>query len=106
MKRQLRKFLPILEFIDGLSDKERQKYLRYSSPSLIKFIADLCYNVLLGKLTLKKHILSKLKPHRKQIEKICAEGISLKRRKQIFMKKNFFSVAVSPLIPVLLEIVR
>ena len=106
MKNKLRQFLPILEFIDALPPKERQLYISSAPTPLIKFISDLCFNVRIGNLPVENKILKKLKPFKKQIEKISAKKVSLKSRKNILQNKHFFSGVISPLIPILLNLIN
>ena len=105
MKTQIRQFLPILEFIDKLPPKERRSYIRSIPIPLIKFISDLCFNILLGNLPLEDKILKQLKPFKRQIENIAAKKISLKNRKKILQKQSFFGGVISPLIPILLDLI-
>ena len=106
MKNKLKQFLPILEFIDRLSPQERKLYIRSAPTPLIKFVSDLCFNVLLGNIPVENKLLKKLNPFRKQIEQIAAKNISLKKRKKIFEKKRFFTGVICPLIPILLNLMN
>ena len=106
MRAKLKSFIPILEFLEGLSSTEKKSYLRAAPIPLIQFIADLCYNVLSGNVVLSDAIIEKLRPFRKHLEAICVKGISLKARKKVLQRKKFFSNVISPLIPILLELVK
>ena len=105
MKNQIRQFLPILEFINKLPPKEKRSYICSAPIPLIKFISDLCFNVLLGNLPLENRLLKKLKPFKKHIENISVKKISLKSRRKILQKKRFFSGVITPLIPILLNLI-
>ena len=106
MKAKLKAFLPILEFLEGLSSTEKKSYIRVAPPPLIRFIADLCYNVLSGNIPLSGKVLEKLRPFKKHLEAISVKGISLKARKKVLQRKNFFSNVISPLISSLLDLVN
>ena len=102
-KEELRRYSPLLEFMNGLSEKERHKYIIQAPKPFIIFLCDLCYNILLGNLNLSHKTLLKLKPKKTLIEHLCNKGISLKQRRKILEKKNFFSDIISPIIPELLN---
>ena len=93
----------LLEFISGLNEKERDKYVRQSPNRFIKFLVDLCFNTLLGNIELDSKILLKLQPQRKLIEAVCGKNISLKDRRKILQKKGFFSKVILPIIPSLVK---
>ena len=93
----------LLEFLNGLDNKERISYISQAPQSLIKFIADLFHNILSGNFELSSEILIKLKPHRKVIEAVCKKGIPLSKRRKIIKKKNFFTDIIRPIIPDLFQ---
>ena len=87
-KEGLKRYSHLLEFMNGLSEKERHIYILQAPKPFIIFLCDLCYNILLGNLNLSHKILLKLKPKRALIERLCIKGISLKQRKKILQKKR------------------
>ena len=100
-KSEIKRLLHLIEFLNGFKEKTRRKYLQAAPTAVIKFLTDLCYNVLLGNIKLDLKVLSKLKLQRRLIESLCKKKISLKKRKKILMKKKFFSDVIAPIIPTL-----
>ena len=94
----LRKCFQLIEFLNELTGKERAKYLRHATSTVIKFLTDICYNILLGNIKLSPKILTKLKTERRLIEAICEKNISLKKRRKILLKKDFFLNVIRPVI--------
>ena len=50
MKDSVKKFFPVLEVLRNLSLKQKTQYLKSGNPKLIKFLSDICYNILLNNL--------------------------------------------------------
>ena len=98
-KKQLRLNVHLLEFMLGLEPKERYKYLMQSPISFIKFLTDLCNNILTGNIKIDNKILIKLHPYKQLIESLCVKSISLKQRRKILQKKPFFTTIFSLVTP-------
>ena len=106
MKQKIKKFIPVLELIKNLSEQDRHMYLKSAKTNIIKIIAEILYNVNIGTLPISNELLDKLKPFKKPIKNITKKKLSLKARKRILTKANFYSNVVSPLIPVLIEVTK
>ena len=106
MKQKIKKFIPVLELIKNLSEQDRHMYLQSAKTNIIKIIAEILYNVNIGTLPISNELLEKLKPFKTPIKNICKKKLSLKARKKILTKANFYSNVVSPLIPILIEITK
>ena len=91
-----------METLNNLSPKERNKYLKKAPIVLVKFLSDLCYNVVLDNLNLPRDLLLSLKPYRKTIESLAKKKVSMKTRRQLIAKKgtykNIFATLIDPLI--------
>ena len=93
----------LLEFINGLPNAQKHKYIVLAPKTVIMFLSDLCYNVLIGNVKLDTKTLLKLKSKKHIIESLCEKNISLKKRRKIILKKNFFTSVIAPIIPALLK---
>ena len=97
----LTRIIPILEFMSQLKTREKNKYIDKAPSSVIKWIADLCFNILLGNFFLEKNILIQLKPYKRQLQNFSAKKITLNARKKILKKKNFLTQLISIILPTL-----
>ena len=105
MKKIIKKYIPVLEFINSLSEGEKKKFFKNSNLEIIKFLSDLLYNLNASNIQFDNEILLKLKKYRKDIQTIAKKKTSLKERRKIFSKKGFFEGVISPLIQDLIKLV-
>ena len=103
MNQTLKKFIPAIELLKNLPAKDRTQYLKSANPKLVKFLSDICYNILLNNLKLTPDLLKILKPHRAVIEVLGKKGLSLAGRRKILGRKNLFDNIFTPLIPLLIK---
>ena len=104
MKKIIRKFIPVIELTNSLTEKERQNYLKTANINLIKFLSDLFFNINSGTFKLERDILLKLKKYKKEIKLLSKRKTSLTARRKILSKKGFFDATILPLIPELIKI--
>ena len=104
MRQKIQPFIAILEMVCGLDEKERNRYLRTADTKFIKFLSELCFQVIHNTLALERDLL--LKPSRKAIEALAKKNISMKERRRILTKKNSFSNIFPLLIKRLIEILH
>ena len=83
MIQNLKSFIPAIELLKNLPAKDRTQYLKTANPKLVKFLSDVCYNILLYNLKLTPELLKTLKPHRVVIEQLGKKGLSLATRRKI-----------------------
>ena len=103
MRTQISKFIPLLELLASLPNKETLSYLKNAPSPVIKFITDFVYNVYIGTLKVEISILHQIKSQKNLIKKLCQKKISLNERKKIISRPQFFFKVVVPLIPSLIE---
>ena len=103
MTNAVKSFIPVLELLKNLSLREKTHYLKTANPKLVKFLSDICYNILLNTLKPSEELLRTLKPNRSVIEKLGKRGLSLKERRKILARKNLFDKIFVPLIPCLID---
>ena len=106
MKKLIRKYIPILELINSLSEKEKKNFFKTSNIEIIRFLSDLLYNINSSNIFLEKETLLKLKKFKKDIKTISKKKTTLAQRRKILSKKGFFHGAISPLIKELIILVR
>lgn len=78
----------LLKALHTLKPKYRTALLKASSDKLIHCICECIYNVLKGKLTLKKEDHQKLKKHKNILRKLISKGGKTKDRKKIIIQKG------------------
>ena len=100
MLKEIKKNLIILEYLNKLSPKERQNYLKSSKNIFLKRFIDLLFNINCGNLYTSDFFLNKLRLYKIQIQNLCKKGKSLKSKKDLLIKNKLFS----KLIPILTEL--
>ena len=104
MKKQIKPFIPLMELLKSLPSKDCTAYLKNSNSSFIKFLSNLCYNVVLNNLNLPRSLLLELKPYRKVIESLGDKKLSLTARRRILSRPRVFERVFVPLINPLLTL--
>ena len=106
MSKQIKHFLPVLTFLNTLSEKDQRTHLLNAPVNLIKFITDTCLNLNFGYFDIEKENILNLKPYKKWILILCKRSLSIEKRREIIAKKGFFARVIGDLIPYLLRIVN
>jgi hypothetical protein len=88
LKNQISTFYPELKNITKLNDLERKKYLKNSSPCLLKFLSHCTGAILRKDIELPPADYEKLKPFKDLLLKFQNQKISLKKKKEEFFQKN------------------
>ena len=78
--------------------------MKSAKNDLIKFLSEIVYNLNIGSLSPPS--LDKFRPFKKNIQRLSNRSISLAQRKKILSSPNFFSNVISPLIPILIELIQ
>ena len=50
MRQTIKKFIPLLEMLQHLDEKNRRQYLKSAKNDLIKFLSEIVYNLNIGSL--------------------------------------------------------
>lgn len=106
MRKTIKVFIPILELLSNLDAKQRTLYLKSSKQNFVKFLSDLIYNLNSGVFEVSDEIIAKLKPYRKNIQKLSQKGLTLTERKKILSSPKFFTNVIAVLVPELIKLVR
>ena len=102
-RASIKRYLPAMELLKSLPTTKQVKHLKNSPADLIKFFADLLYNVSSGFFPVEADVVAQLKPHKKLISKICEKKRSLKARKNLICRKGTYDRIFSPLIKPLID---
>ena len=106
MANQLRRAVPLLEYLDSLNTKARKKFLTNANKNVIKIIVDVLHNINIGSVPLDKVIVDKLRAYKLNIKSITVPKKSLARRRQELLAKDVFFKRVFPvLLPTLIRII-
>ena len=96
------KNFPFLEYIRGLTKRERDNILKNSSKELQLTLCELALNTLNGNVNLDKKQINKLRPFKKQIYNLANKKTSIKKRKNIIQSGGFVTSFLATLIPALI----
>ena len=99
------KLIPNLEFIEKLSRKQRKYFLSKAKTESLKSFVNFIYNINFEGIPIKPVTIEKLKPFKDKIKKICTKKYSMKERRQILMKDDFFGKLLNIMLPELHEII-
>lgn len=88
IKNQISAFYPEFKKISNLSDSERKKYLKSSSPCFLKFLTHCAGAVLRKDIELPISDYQKLKPFKNLLIDLQNQKLSLKKKKERFISKN------------------
>ena len=100
---KIKKYIPILEYMHGLSKKKQKQFLEHSGGELLLIISEICYNINSGNFELSTEQLKKLKPYRRDIEYLCKKSRTIAQRRQRVQKGGMLNVLLSTILPVLLS---
>ena len=105
MRKEIRRFIPLMELLKNLDSKKRSAYLKTITKDFLKFLSTVIYNVNSGIFKIPDELIKELKPYRKSIQKLSQKNISLADRKKIITSPKFFPNVISPLIPHLITLI-
>lgn len=101
MKRELKKHLPLFEYLIALTPSKRASTLQTLKSDVYQFIFDLLFNLNQGVVPVPDLVIEQLRPYKRVIKSLTVKQKSLKQRKKEFLKKDYFSKLFAPLLPVL-----
>ena len=106
MKNKLNQLIPVLEYINKLTKKDRSYFLKGANPDLILGISEICYNVNKGNVEGLNHShIKKLKPYKTQIQTLSLKKPSIKQCKNLIQKGGFLATLLSTVLPILLGVI-
>jgi hypothetical protein len=87
VKERFEFFKPQLQAMSDGDAKIREDILKSAHPCLIRLICEVILNILKGDIELKGHQYEELRPYKQMFLKICEDGVTLKRRRNILVRK-------------------
>ena len=105
MRKEIRRFIPLMELLKNLDARKRSKELKTISKDFLKFLSTVIFNVNSGTFKIPEELIKQLKPYRRYIQKLSQKNISLAERKKIITLPKFYPNVISPLIPHLITLI-
>ena len=106
MASQLRRAVPLMEYLHSLNTKGRTKFIKNMNDNVLKLIIDVLYNINIGTIPLDASLVQRLRKYKKQIKSITVSKKSLARRRQELQAKDLFFTKIIPLLlPVLIRMI-
>lgn len=96
MKR-IQKNLFLISNFEKLNKQQRREFLRYINADQLKFLSELCINLLNQNIRINNDSKKKLKTHRFKIRKLADRRVPLKKKKEIIQVGGFVGVLLSAL---------
>lgn len=104
MKKQIKKYLPLLEYISKLEVHKRKPFIKKLKKKNSEFLFDLLANFYQGNLPVAKEIIDQLRPYREVIASLVAPRKSLKARKTQLVEDDYYPLLITPLLPSLQQL--
>lgn len=98
LKNQISTFYPDLKNITKLSDQERKKYLKKTSPCFLKFLSQCSGAILRKDIELPPIDYEKLKPFKNLLLEFQNQKVSLKKKKEKVLNKKGGFFALLPIL--------
>ena len=106
MASQLRRAVPLLEYLDSLNSKARKKFLNNANKKVIETIVDVLHNINIGTIPLDKNMVDRLRLYKENIKSITVAKKSLVRRRRELVDRDVFFKRIFPvLLPALIRII-
>lgn len=99
--KRFQHFHASLQRIARANNKELQDIIQTASPCLLRFISELCLNILKGNLQLRTHQYKKLRPHKRSMINLSRIGLNPQVRREVLLKKK--GGFLPALVPILLS---
>ncbi len=78
---KIKQFVPVLEYVKGLSKRGKHDFLRHATKEFLSIIAKLCHNVNSGNLDLTESQIKKLRRYKDDIQFMCKKNRSAAQRR-------------------------
>ena len=96
----LKKHIPILEYLKNLNSKEQKNLIKNANVALLRVFSEICLNLMKRNIELSPLDITRLKKHEHLIKKLSQRKHSIKVRKNILQRGGFLSSILS-LLPAL-----
>ena len=101
---RIKKIIPVLEYINSLSEKKKKSFFSSSHPELILALSELCANINSGGIPVPSQTLKKLRPYKKKILFLSDKKPNLKKRQATIQTGGWLSSFLSTILPFAIEV--
>jgi hypothetical protein len=103
MSHRLKKHAKTLKFLSECDRHTSNSIIKTAKPDLLCCIADICYNILRGKVKLSPIAKKRLAKYKKHIRKIADKKTTANTRRSLIQKGGFLGSILAPLIGTILK---
>jgi len=97
----MKKFLPLLNRISKLRNKEKSQYAKRCNKEFIDCISECAKNILHGNVQLSSKQKTALRRNRQNLRRLSIKNTSLKKKRQIIQKGGFLGAIIAPILATL-----
>jgi len=97
----MRKFLPLLNRISKLGNKEKSQYAKRCNKEFLDCISECAKNILRGNVQLSTKQKTALRHNRQNLRRLSIKKTSLKKKRQIIQKGGFLGAIIAPVLATL-----
>jgi len=97
----MKKFLPLLNRISKLGNKEKSQYAKHCNKEFLDCISECAKNILRGNVQLTSKQKTALRRNRQNLRRLSIKKTSLKKKRQIIQKGGFLGAIVAPILATL-----
>ena len=101
--KNLKRHLPFLEYLRGLSPKNQRNIIKFADKPLLICLSEICLNLVRQQIPLQAKDIKKLKKFENEICILAEKKHSLNKRKQILVKKGGFIPSILSILPTLIS---
>jgi len=101
MSNRIRKFLPLLNRISKLSNKEKSQYAKRCNKEFLDCISECAKNILHGNVQLSAKQKTALRRNSQNRRRLSIKKTSLKKKRQIIQKGGFLGAIIAPVLATL-----
>ena len=100
--KNLKKNLPILEYLRGISPKNQRNIIKNADKPLLICLSEICLNLVKRHIKLRPSEIKKLRRFESEIRTLAERKHSLAKRKKILLKGGFLPSILS-ILPTLIS---
>ena len=100
--KTLRKHLPFLEYLRGISSKSQQNIIKNADKSLLMCLSEICLNLVKRNIPLRANEIKRLRKFESEIRILAERKHSLTKRKKILLKGGLLPSILS-ILPTLIS---
>jgi len=94
----MKKFLPLLNRISKLENKEKRQYAKHCNKEFLDCISECAKNILRGNVQLSSKQKTALRRNRQSLRRLSIKKTSLKKKRHIIQKGVFLGAIIVPIL--------